>query len=146
MSRGGGTVWTETADDGEALLCDRDIRRKYGAVSLLGRRSNEHLRADLEILAARARPCFYAPDAVLMEEADFGNSMFAIVDGTGAKPYTGSVAIKDGRIAAVGRVTTAQLREIAEIKMKDMNANDIDAAVRMLAGSARSMGITVVEG
>ena len=51
-----------------------------------------------------------------------------------------------GKGAAVGRVTTAQLREIAESKMKDMNANDVDAAVRMLAGSARSMGITVVEG
>ena len=51
-----------------------------------------------------------------------------------------------GKGAAVGRVTTAQLREIAETKMKDMNANGVDAAVRMLAGSARSMGITVVEG
>jgi large subunit ribosomal protein L11 len=48
--------------------------------------------------------------------------------------------------APVGQITTAQLREIAEIKMKDMNANDIDGAVRMLAGSARSMGLTVVEG
>ena len=47
---------------------------------------------------------------------------------------------------AVGQVTIAQLREIAEVKMKDMNANDIDGAVRMLAGSARSMGLTVVEG
>jgi large subunit ribosomal protein L11 len=51
-----------------------------------------------------------------------------------------------GKGAAVGRVTMSQLREIAEIKMKDMNANDIDGAVRMLAGSARSMGLTVVEG
>ena len=48
--------------------------------------------------------------------------------------------------ATVGRVTTTQLREIAEIKMKDMNANDVEAAVRMLAGSAKSMGLTVVEG
>ncbi len=51
-----------------------------------------------------------------------------------------------GKGAAVGKVTTAQLREIAAQKMKDMNANDVEAAVRMLAGSARSMGITVVEG
>jgi len=51
-----------------------------------------------------------------------------------------------GKGAAVGKVTMTQLREIAEIKMKDMNANDIDGAVRMLAGSARSMGLTVVEG
>ena len=46
----------------------------------------------------------------------------------------------------VGRVTTSQLREIAETKMKDMNANEIEAAMRMLAGSARSMGLSVVEG
>ena len=51
-----------------------------------------------------------------------------------------------GKGAPVGRVTTSQLREIAATKMKDMNANDVDGAVRMLAGSARSMGITVVEG
>ena len=51
-----------------------------------------------------------------------------------------------GKAASVGRVTQSQLREIAAIKMKDMNANDIDGAVRMLTGSARSMGLTVVEG
>jgi large subunit ribosomal protein L11 len=51
-----------------------------------------------------------------------------------------------GKGALVGRVTTSQLREIAAIKMKDLNANDIDGAVRMLTGSARSMGLAVVEG
>ena len=51
-----------------------------------------------------------------------------------------------GKGAPVGRITTSQLREIAEQKMVDMNANDIDGAVRMLTGSARSMGLTVVEG
>ena len=43
-----------------------------------------------------------------------------------------------------GQVTVDQLREIAEQKMNDLNANDVDAAVQMLRGSARSMGITVV--
>jgi large subunit ribosomal protein L11 len=51
-----------------------------------------------------------------------------------------------GKGAAVGRVTVSQLREIAATKMKDMNANDVDGAVSMLRGSARSMGLTVVEG
>ena len=51
-----------------------------------------------------------------------------------------------GKGALAGKVTIAQLREIAAVKMKDMNANDVDGAVRMLAGSARSMGLTVVEG
>jgi large subunit ribosomal protein L11 len=44
-----------------------------------------------------------------------------------------------------GKVTVAQLREIAEQKMQDLNANDIDAAVRMIRGSAESMGLEVVE-
>ena len=45
----------------------------------------------------------------------------------------------------VGKVTKAQVREIAEKKMKDLNAHDIDAACSMIVGSARSMGIEVVE-
>ena len=44
-----------------------------------------------------------------------------------------------------GSVTVAQLREIAETKMQDLNANDAEAAVRILSGSARSMGIQVQE-
>jgi len=43
----------------------------------------------------------------------------------------------------VGTVTRAQLEEIAEIKMADLNAADMDAAVRIIAGSARSMGLDV---
>ena len=55
-------------------------------------------------------------------------------------------ATATGKAAVIGQVTTTQLREIAEQKMKDMNAGDVEAAVRMLAGSARSMGLAVVEG
>lgn len=44
-----------------------------------------------------------------------------------------------------GKVTMAQVREIAEAKMKDLNTTDVDAACRMIAGSARSMGMEVVE-
>ena len=43
----------------------------------------------------------------------------------------------------VAKVKTSQLKEIAETKMPDLNASDIDAAVSMIAGTARSMGITV---
>ncbi len=50
-----------------------------------------------------------------------------------------------GREEIVGRVTMAQVREIAEKKMEDLNANDIEAACRIVAGSARSMGIEVME-
>ena len=45
----------------------------------------------------------------------------------------------------VGQVTMAQVREIAEKKMVDLNANDIDAAAKIIAGSARSMGLEVAE-
>ena len=45
---------------------------------------------------------------------------------------------------SVGRVTRDQVREIAAIKMADLNANDVDAAMRQIEGTARSMGIEVV--
>ena len=45
----------------------------------------------------------------------------------------------------VGQITRAQLREIAEKKMKDLNANDIEAAARIIEGSAKAMGLRVVE-
>ncbi len=50
-----------------------------------------------------------------------------------------------GKGNTVGRVTMAQIREIAEKKMQDLNAKDIEGACRMLIGSARSMGLEVVE-
>ncbi|MBC6981827.1 MULTISPECIES: 50S ribosomal protein L11 [unclassified Caulobacter] len=52
---------------------------------------------------------------------------------------------KPGRDSA-GKVTMAQCRDIAEKKMKDLNANDLDQATKIIAGSARSMGLQVVEG
>jgi large subunit ribosomal protein L11 len=45
----------------------------------------------------------------------------------------------------VGQVTRSQLREIAQVKMKDLNANDVEAAARIIEGSARAMGLNVVE-
>jgi len=44
-----------------------------------------------------------------------------------------------------GSINRQQLREIAEIKMKDLNARDVDAAMNIIAGTARSMGITITE-
>jgi large subunit ribosomal protein L11 len=45
----------------------------------------------------------------------------------------------------VGKITRQQLREIAERKMPDLNANDIEAAMRIIAGTARSMGVEIVD-
>jgi large subunit ribosomal protein L11 len=45
----------------------------------------------------------------------------------------------------VGKVTRAQIREIAEIKMKDLNAINLEGAIKQIEGTARSMGITIVD-
>jgi large subunit ribosomal protein L11 len=45
----------------------------------------------------------------------------------------------------VGQITKAQLEEIAKTKMPDLNANDVNAAMKIIAGTARSMGVTVVD-
>ena len=45
--------------------------------------------------------------------------------------------------AKVGKLTSAQVREIAETKKEDLNAKDVEAAMKIIAGTARSMGITV---
>lgn len=46
----------------------------------------------------------------------------------------------------VAKIKTSQLKEIAEVKMKDLNAKTIDAAIKIIAGTARQMGIEVIEG
>jgi large subunit ribosomal protein L11 len=48
-------------------------------------------------------------------------------------------------VSKVGKITKAQLKEIAEKKMVDLNANDIEAAMKIIAGSARSAGFTIVD-
>lgn len=45
----------------------------------------------------------------------------------------------------VGKITSAQVREIAELKMKDLNAATVESAMEMIAGTARSMGVEVVD-
>ena len=65
---------------------------------------------------------------------------FFLKEATGLK----SGAKLTGR-ETVGEVTRTQLRDIAEKKMKDLNANDIEAAARIIEGSARAMGLRVVE-
>jgi len=45
----------------------------------------------------------------------------------------------------VGKITKTQLKKIAEIKLPDLNANDINAAIKIIAGTARSMGVEVVD-
>jgi large subunit ribosomal protein L11 len=47
--------------------------------------------------------------------------------------------------AVAGSITRAQVREIAEAKMPDLNANDVDAAMKIIEGTARQMGVTVSE-
>ena len=57
------------------------------------------------------------------------------------------LGIKSGsgipQVSKVGKLTEAQLQEIAEVKFQDLNANDIDAAKEIIAGTARSMGVEI---
>ena len=62
-----------------------------------------------------------------------------ILKAIGVEKGSGKNAVKKA-----GSITKAQLREVAEKKMPDLNANDVEAALKILAGSARSMGVDVV--
>jgi large subunit ribosomal protein L11 len=71
---------------------------------------------------------------------------FLIKKAAGMKPTgkPGSGSKNPGR-DVVGSITMAQLRDIAKLKLKDMNTDDLDQATRTIAGSARSMGLQVKE-
>ncbi len=82
----------------------------------------------------------------------FGDRTFSFVTKTPPNTYfikkaagITSGSTTPGKGAAAGRVTMSQLREIAAQKMVDMNAGDLEAAVKMLVGTARSMHVSVVE-
>jgi large subunit ribosomal protein L11 len=60
------------------------------------------------------------------------------------KALQGKGSARPGHTAA-GSITTAQLRLIAERKLPDLNTADVDAAMRIIAGTARSMGVSIVE-
>lgn len=60
---------------------------------------------------------------------------------TSGKPGSGS---PEPNKKKVGQITMAQIREIAKEKLQDMNAHDVDAAARSIAGTARSMGVDVI--
>ena len=84
-----------------------------------------------------------------------GSSVEATVVGEGKTSFAFIVVDKDGNEAPfeihtnktkVGEITQAQLEEIAKIKMNDLNATSMEAAVEMIKGSCRAMGVTVKEG
>jgi large subunit ribosomal protein L11 len=72
-----------------------------------------------------------------------------------SKPPPASVLIKKAagiekgsgqpKTSKVGSISREQLREIAQTKLPDLNANDIDAAMNIIAGTARNMGVTITE-
>ena len=70
-------------------------------------------------------------------------------DAAGAEPPVKEAGIEKGsgqpNRNKVGKVTKAQVKKIAEIKMPDLNASDLDSAMGMVAGTARSMGLEVVD-
>ena len=62
-----------------------------------------------------------------------------------SKNFTLVGALEDARSPLIGWDAGTQLRDIAEKKMKDLNANDLEAAAKIIEGSARSMGLEIVE-
>lgn len=98
-----------------------------------------------------ARTASMAGDIVPVEISVYQDRSFSFVTKT---PPASALLLKAARVEKgagnplterVGRVTKAQVREIAEKKMADLNAYDVDQAMRMIEGTARSMGIRVVE-
>jgi large subunit ribosomal protein L11 len=81
----------------------------------------------------------------------FGDRTFTFITKTPPAPnlLLKEAGVEKGSAAPnrtkIGKVTSAQVRKIAEIKMVDLNATDLDAAMRMIAGTARSMGLEVIE-
>ena len=81
----------------------------------------------------------------------FGDRTFTFITKTPPAPnlLLKEAGVEKGSAAPnrtkIGKVTSAQVRKIAEIKMVDLNASDIDSAMRMIAGTARSMGLEVID-
>ena len=86
---------------------------------------------------------------VPVEISIFGDTSFSFIMKSPPAAILIKQAIKLAKGSAVphkdkvGTITRAQLEEIAKIKMEDLNANDVDAAVKIIAGTARSMGVKV---
>ncbi|MDU5130226.1 50S ribosomal protein L11 [Atopobium minutum] len=92
-----------------------------------------------------------AGDIIPVEISVYEDRSFSFVCKTppAAKLIIKELGIKGGsgvpQRDKVGQLSQDQLRKIAEIKMPDLNANDIDAAMKIVAGTARSMGVTIAE-
>ncbi|WP_114286252.1 50S ribosomal protein L11 [Candidatus Halocynthiibacter alkanivorans] len=93
---------------------------------------------DLEVGAPCPTVISYYQDKSFTMEIKTPPASYFLIKAAGLK----SGAKTPGR-EVVGSVTAAQVKEIAEAKMKDLNANDIEAAMQIILGSARSMGIEV---
>ena len=101
---------------------------------------------DLELGAPCPTVISYYQDKSFTMEIKTSPASYFLKKAAGLKPVgkrnRAKASAKPGR-DVVGTITTAQLREIAEAKMKDLSANDIEAAMQIILGSARTMGIEV---
>ena len=105
--------------------------------------------ADIEAGAPVPVVITYYADKSFSLELKTPPASFFLKKAAGLKPVgkrnRPKASTKPGKEVA-GSVTLAQVREIATAKMKDLNANDIEAATKTIEGSARAMGLEVVEG
>ena len=88
-------------------------------------------------------------DIIPVEITVFEDKSFSFITKTPAHLIKKELNLKSGsakpQADKVGQLSQEQLTKIAEIKMPDLNANDIDAAKKIIAGTARSMGVTIAE-
>ena len=101
----------------------------------------------MELILTQAQAGMVIPVVVTI----YGDRTFTFITKT---PPAANLLLKEAGIekgsaqpnrTKVGKVTRAQLKRIAEIKMADLNATDLEAAMRMVAGTARSMGLEVAD-
>ena len=112
---------------------------KYGLnlgqfVQQFNERTKEHLGLRVPVVVKVFTDRTFELECKTPHSADVLKKVAGIVSGSGTPPKT-----------KVGQVTQAQLEEIVKLKWKDLNARDVNQAKRIIAGTARSMGLDVVD-
>ena len=120
-------IWTDEAVEELKRMWDRGMTTGQIAKALNVTKNSIIGKVHRLCLTARPSPIKKAPETKNEKKA--------------AKIESGSAAPNKTKVASI---TKAQIREIAELKMKDLNAASIEAAMSMIEGTARSMGVTVI--
>ena len=113
-----------------------DPREMRDLISKMTDASDVHVQAPIKVKRTKAE------QQKLQAQVGLASNIVGLTAG-GAALVSAS---KDERFKSGGKIARSKLDEIAEIKMKDLNANDLEQATKIIEGSARSMGLEVTEG